>query len=132
VLPCPQGEWSEAGSSTCTPCAAGSACTVGDQREFQCADGSIQSSTGKLHCSPCEPTTYASDTTTCTANVPGQGLTVAHLTPTNCPAGTYSDAATIADLELPDCQPCDAGALCPESSTTAQGSYWDAGNAAYA
>ena len=118
VLPCPQGTWSEAGSSTCTPCAAGSACTVSDQSEFQCADGSIQSATGKLHCSPCEPTTYASSGTVCTATQAGEGLTHAHLTPTHCPAGSYSDAATIADWSIPDCQPCDAGALCPESSTT--------------
>lgn len=130
VAPCAHGYWSEAGSSTCTICPAGGHCPQTDQMHFSCPEGFIQASAGKQYCTTCPAGQYALNSTYCSTVSASQEVFLPHLTPTNCSAGSYSTATTIANTGLVGCQLCDAGNLCPNAAMNSSGLFWNGTSAA--
>lgn len=69
-----------------------------DQSGFECGEGFIQPAAGADTCEICAFGLYRTDTQTCAAVTQGnrwQGSS--YQAPSQCFAGTYSDAATLAD-----------------------------------
>lgn len=132
---CPYGTWSEAGNTaaTCTPTVAGTAGLLTDSKGFACAEGFI-SEAGWSHCAPCEEGEYwkaqpdnTAEPYVCASTPLGSYSLHSHLAPVACPAASYgswsNDVGGKVARTTVQCQPCGAGALCPERSVDATGRH---------